>query len=1311
MNIVTSSRLRFAFACLTLISVPMNSFADRPVSLRLSPSRNQPLNLGTVGRTGAPGLGANGGSNTGINFQPVQQPSPTIVPSGPQVILTPEPNGGTEVFQPRHQSPRLTRLRNLTADELPAQWYSGSVTVDVPSGIYQATLQRRVRNAWKPIQTKHLDGSGATLTFEFPATDNSDDYRVLGSKKRKFMPAQVTGVSQFDQEAAVPTQDVSGQTLTLDRNLTVNGGVGATVGTLVSTSATINSVTAVGAGTLTLSGNSATKATDSATITTAPSTAAAVEADIWKFSGNRLFYFNQLRGLQVFDMSDPAHPVKTGFIRMPAIGTQLQSLDNEGRRVVLFTRQDNANYWDYKSGGMLRIVDVSADGKPTVVKTITLDGYAGESRLMGSKLYVITTGYGKYSYGTLIINGWYRSSNWWHLHGYDLADPAAPVDLGFVSGNGYAPVLQASGGYLLVASSNYSYTYTPSYQWRYWSYISAVDFESDGKPHLLKTVETKQQVRDLFKMGVVNDAIVAITQEPSRWEYKEGVRTDVTNDDGNITTTVTNTWTVYPSKTWVETFSIDPAITAPLAQLHLDAAQGESLHATRFDGDRLYVVTFGVRKDGPEIFTQNYSWTWNPRLPRDPLFIIDLADPANPIVRGELEIPGYSTYLEPDGDRLITVGREDNDIAVSLYDVANPAAPTQLQRVYPGRGAGTYTWSEAEWEHRAVTYLPREGKLIVPIVSSAGSSTQTVNVSRDSLALGPVVKMKDQARRGTSLKGYLVSISGRELAVHTDPPNGGESVEAAWIELAWPVEQVFEVGNYLVQIESNAPGYSRSWWRWWGPSVYEQNTVRLTTRSDPDEVIDSVALPNATAGIVSVTERNGTIYLAQLVPATSVASAQLRTWMLRVSNGKLVQVGDCLTAVPDINDQDSANNGSWNLSLSWQLIKPTWPADDKLVWFVPCQESYWLNWWGGGLILNFRSAALIDTGSLLLQSANGATTTLTTNTTQVPVETPQPKDRRHLPVAVAFPVGVSSTVTASGAVTIRREDEDLMLNEVSAPIASSGYLFFTTIQRQQSRYFPMVVINNTSAGEHSEASAETKVYKTAVADLRVLDFSAGLDPVVRNGVSVPGALLSAASVDDSGAWLITSDSLTNQYSYGLSLRSLAYDGVDAHEVDAITDGRQYTGSYDSQGNYLYHYGYSYGVAAKEGLLFNVGYEYGYNSTRGYYGGYFLARYRQQQATGKLESLGSEITSSYYGAPTIANDCLILSGNNRVSVSRINADATLTDLGFNTWGWNPLTNYYLYDRVVLSSDKSGLWMPATDYGVEWLPLSNTSAVTP
>src|SRR5262249_34062986 len=94
-----------------------------------------------------------------------------------------------------------------------------------------------------------------------------------------------------------------------------------------------------------------------------------------------------------------------------------------------------------------------------------------------------------------------------------------------------------------------------------------------------------------------------------------------------------------------------------------DIAVGESLWATRFAGDKAYLVTF-----------QSI----------DPLWTVDLSDPANPTLLSELEVPGVSTYIHPiDGDNLLTIGYGSDEewgidwsTSISLFDVSDPTAPS-----------------------------------------------------------------------------------------------------------------------------------------------------------------------------------------------------------------------------------------------------------------------------------------------------------------------------------------------------------------------------------------------------------------------------------------------------------------------------------------------------------------------------------------------------------------------------------------------------------------------------------------------------------
>ena len=135
-----------------------------------------------------------------------------------------------------------------------------------------------------------------------------------------------------------------------------------------------------------------------------------------------------------------------------------------------------------------------------------------------------------------------------------------------------------------------------------------------------------------------------------------------------------------------------------LAQVGLvgGLGKGERIYSVRFMGDRGYVVTFRQV---------------------DPLYVLDLSDPAAPSVTGELKIPGFSTYLHPIGDGLLVgVGQDATDTGrtqgtkVSLFDVSNPAAPTEFDViVFPD------AHSEAEWDHRAFLYWAPEDMVAIPL--------------------------------------------------------------------------------------------------------------------------------------------------------------------------------------------------------------------------------------------------------------------------------------------------------------------------------------------------------------------------------------------------------------------------------------------------------------------------------------------------------------------------------------------------------------------------------------------------------------------
>ena len=141
-----------------------------------------------------------------------------------------------------------------------------------------------------------------------------------------------------------------------------------------------------------------------------------------------------------------------------------------------------------------------------------------------------------------------------------------------------------------------------------------------------------------------------------------------------------------------------------------DIAPEERIWSARFDGDRAYLVTFRQI---------------------DPLWVIDLSNQSNPIILGELEVPGVSTYIHPlSKDALLTIGMgpagEDglgldwSSIQLSMFNISDPTTPTlsnvlSLSPVNDDSDQWVWSYSEASYEHKAFQYWAPKDMLAIPL--------------------------------------------------------------------------------------------------------------------------------------------------------------------------------------------------------------------------------------------------------------------------------------------------------------------------------------------------------------------------------------------------------------------------------------------------------------------------------------------------------------------------------------------------------------------------------------------------------------------
>ena len=257
-------------------------------------------------------------------------------------------------------------------------------------------------------------------------------------------------------------------------------------------------------------------------------------------------------------------------------------------------------------------------------------------------------------------------------------------------------------------------------------------------------------------------------------------------------------------------------------------AYNETIWSARFVEDRAYIVTF-----------ENM----------DPLWTIDLSDPTNPTIMGELEVPGVSTYIHPlSDDAILTIGLGPADeetglgldwshTRLSLFNVSNFSDPQlsqtlSLSPVADPNNGWSWAWSEATWEHKAFQYWAPKGMLAVPLntyrydyyYDDAGkyhydydwvSKLMIVNVTEDGLELYGEVNHSQfyetdenrwwnsyNIRRSIFMGDYIYAISHGGITV-TNLDTLEESDSHQFVE--YTEEQVFETSESSEQ-EDNAEG-------------------------------------------------------------------------------------------------------------------------------------------------------------------------------------------------------------------------------------------------------------------------------------------------------------------------------------------------------------------------------------------------------------------------------------------------------------------------------------------------------------------------
>ncbi len=149
------------------------------------------------------------------------------------------------------------------------------------------------------------------------------------------------------------------------------------------------------------------------------------------------------------------------------------------------------------------------------------------------------------------------------------------------------------------------------------------------------------------------------------------------------------------SESFVSTFRVDDKELEQLGQVG-DMGKGERIFSVRFVGPTAYIVTFRQT---------------------DPFYTVDLSDPSEPRVMGELKITGYSGQLHPLGpNHVLGIGQEATEdgrttgAKITLFDVTDLATPVDVDT-----WTAPNSWTDAEWDHKAFLWWAPENLAVLPV--------------------------------------------------------------------------------------------------------------------------------------------------------------------------------------------------------------------------------------------------------------------------------------------------------------------------------------------------------------------------------------------------------------------------------------------------------------------------------------------------------------------------------------------------------------------------------------------------------------------
>lgn len=398
------------------------------------------------------------------------------------------------------------------------------------------------------------------------------------------------------------------------------------------------------------------------------------EADIVKTDGKYIYYVNTDREVVILEAKD-GKTKKLSTIGSSGMENYIHDIYLKGDKLITvgkFYRNDS----DEGASGIV-VYDISDRTDPEVLYDFSQTGDILSSRMVGDYVYLVTNDWVYKGKRSMPMCGTSDSLN--SMKATDICCVPEPHSTSYI----VLSAIDVSSGTqgkcrtkAILGASDEIYCNDHNL------YVTSAEYDSDSYTYYTRIVRAALNGTDIRFSGTARVRGYAVNQ--FAMDEKDGyfrIATTSERDGMDVN----------------NLFVLDSGLKE--AGQVTGFARNESIKSVRYFGDKAYVITYQAI---------------------DPLFIIDLSDPADPKIEGEVMIDGFSTLLVPVSEgRLLGIGHAtgdngyggefENGLKLVLFDISDPSEPKILDsKEFEDMS------SFAQSDHHALTINREDGWFAIP---------------------------------------------------------------------------------------------------------------------------------------------------------------------------------------------------------------------------------------------------------------------------------------------------------------------------------------------------------------------------------------------------------------------------------------------------------------------------------------------------------------------------------------------------------------------------------------------------------------------